>query len=65
MKIQQAVELLDVYPTLIDLTRLPKNESNEGKVLFPCSLNPKTPQLLPLPPMVKTIIVWLTVDIVT
>ena len=65
MKIQQAVELLDVYPTLIDLTRLPKNESNEGKSLVPLFTQPKTPQLLPLPPMVKTIIVWLTVDIVT
>ena len=57
MKIQQAVELLDVYPTLLDLTAYLKTNRMRVKVLFPCSLNPKTPQLLPLPPMVKTIIV--------
>jgi arylsulfatase A-like enzyme len=35
IKIDQAVELLDVYPTLLDLTALPKNSSNEGQSLVP------------------------------
>lgn len=29
------VELLDIYPTLIDLTQLPKNPLNEGRSLLP------------------------------
>tara|TARA_B100001059_G_scaffold35659_2_gene28745 strand:- start:9635 stop:11092 length:1458 start_codon:yes stop_codon:yes gene_type:complete len=33
--IPQAVELLDVYPTLIDLAALPPNPTNEGKSLLP------------------------------
>lgn len=31
----QAVELLDIYPTLVDLCNLPLNASNEGKSLKP------------------------------
>jgi len=30
-----AVELLDIYPTLVDLCGLPRNQSNEGKSLRP------------------------------
>lgn len=33
--IPQAVELLDVYPTLLDLAALPPNPTNEGKSLLP------------------------------
>ena len=33
--IHQAVELLDVYPTLLDLAELPANPTNEGKSLLP------------------------------
>jgi arylsulfatase A-like enzyme len=39
--IHQAVELLDVYPTLLELAGLPANPSNEGKSLVPL-LNQKT-----------------------
>lgn len=46
MKIQQAVELLDVYPTLLDLTGLPKNESNEGKSLVPLLTQPEDPSVV-------------------
>ena len=34
-KIQQPVELLDIYPTLLDMTKLPNNPLNEGKSLYP------------------------------
>jgi iduronate 2-sulfatase len=34
-KIDQAVELLDIYPTLLDLTGLEENLTNEGKSLVP------------------------------
>jgi len=33
--IHSPVELLDIYPTLIDLTQLPKNPLNEGRSLLP------------------------------
>jgi arylsulfatase A-like enzyme len=33
------VELLDIYPTLIDLTQLPKNPLNEGRSLLPLMLD--------------------------
>lgn len=33
--IDQPVELLDIYPTLLDLTQIPKNPLNEGKSLLP------------------------------
>ena len=33
--IHQAVELLDIYPTLLELAGLPANPSNEGKSLVP------------------------------
>lgn len=36
----QPVELLDVYPTLTDLCRLPANRDNEGKSLKPLIENP-------------------------
>ena len=34
-------ELLDFYPTLIDLTQLPKNPLNEGRSLFSLMLGSK------------------------
>ncbi|GAA5221330.1 sulfatase [Membranihabitans marinus] len=33
--VDDAVELLSLYPTLVDLAELPKNESNEGLSLIP------------------------------
>ena len=43
IKINQAVELLDVYPTLLDLTGLPENSSNEGQSLVPLFTQPEDP----------------------
>ena len=39
----QPVELLDLYPTLLDLCSLPPNLQNEGKSLKPLLLDPKAP----------------------
>lgn len=36
------VQLLDIYPTLLDLTGLPKNSMNEGHSLTPLLENPTT-----------------------
>ena len=40
MKIHQAVELLDIYPTLLDLTGLDANPANEGETLAPLFTKP-------------------------
>jgi arylsulfatase A-like enzyme len=37
----RTVNLLDLYPTLIELTGLPKNEKNEGISIVPILKNPK------------------------
>ena len=38
----QPVEMLDIYPTLLDLCGLPVNNKNEGKSLVPMLENPDT-----------------------
>ena len=40
IKIHQAVELLDIYPTLLDLTGLDENPTNEGETLVPLFTKP-------------------------
>ena len=40
IKIHQAVELLDIYPTLLDLTGLDANPTNEGETLVPLFTKP-------------------------
>ena len=37
---EKPVELLDIYPTLVDLCSLPMNSTNEGKSLLPLLQNP-------------------------
>jgi iduronate 2-sulfatase len=41
IKIDQPVELLDIYPTLLDLCGLPQNDQLEGSSLSPVMENPK------------------------
>jgi choline-sulfatase len=43
----QPVELLDVFPTLCDLTRLPAPAGLEGQSLMPQLTRPRTPRLRP------------------
>ena len=38
-KVHQNVELLDIYPTLIEMADLPPNSKNEGKSLVPLFVN--------------------------
>ncbi|GEC72587.1 Arylsulfatase A [Flavobacterium flevense] len=38
---ERTVNLLDLYPTLVELTGLPKNSKNEGNSLLPLLKNPK------------------------
>lgn len=40
----QPVQLLDTYPTLVELCGLPTNEMNEGHTLVPLLNNPRTTQ---------------------
>lgn len=40
MKCEMPVEMLDIYPTLIDLCGLPKNETNEGRSIKSLIENP-------------------------
>ncbi len=42
VKTNKPVQLLDIYPTLTDLCKLPKNKSNEGHSLVPLIKNPFT-----------------------
>lgn len=39
---QRTVNLVDLYPTLVDLAQLPPNEQNEGRSLFPLLKQPQT-----------------------
>jgi len=39
-KCNQPVSLLDIYPTLVDLCKLPENNENEGKSIAPLLKNP-------------------------
>lgn len=45
---REAVSLLDIYPTLIDLCRLPKNPRLDGISLLPQLKDPQTPRMEPV-----------------